>query len=626
MNTTFDISTELEAALAHHQQGDLQQAMTGYQLVLDNAPDNIDALHLLGVAQFQANNIDSAISLLEKTLALNPKHIYALLHYGIVLENTQRFNEALIIYERALAIAPDDASILFNYGNALQSLERYAEAIAAYDHALTIMPHDTNTLFNRGNALRITKHFDDAIHSYTKAIELMPDHVNALHNRGNILQELELFNAALNDFNRILAITPNHIQTLIDKGHALQKLQLFQEALTHYEHALTIVPDNIDFLLNRGHALDRLNRTNEALSCYNKILTIDPNHIHAIYCRGNTLKALQRYQEALVCYNKAIMLDPSFAKAHFNEATTRLLIGDFKHGWEKYEWRWKRDDVVLTMPHYDKPLWMGKESLKNKTLLVHIEQGFGDLIQFCRYTKLIKQAGAKIVLATVSPALLTLLKQINDIDYLVTSDEPLPHFDYYCPLMSLPLIYQTTLANIPAHTPYFHAPKMHIKKWKTTLKNKGKPRIGIAWSGNPIYSSDYQRSIPLEKLTALLACKADFYCLQKEIRPADQEALSTFNNMHILHHDIEDFADTAAIIAAMDIVISVDTSIAHLAGAMGKPMWVMLPYVAEWRWLTERSDSPWYPSAHLIRQQKIGDWASVIEQVKNKLNAFIHAY
>jgi hypothetical protein len=316
---------------------------------------------------------------------------------------------------------------------------------------------------------------------------------------------------------------------------------------------------------------------------------------------------------------------PDYAEAHWNEALTRLLIGDFERGWKKYEWRWKIESFTSKQRDFAQPLWLGADGIEGKSILLHSEQGFGDTIQFCRYVPLVAACGARVILAVQKP-LHELMSTLTGAAQIVFTGEPLPHFDIHCPLASLPLAVGTRLESIPSTTPYLHAPAHALQHWKTRLEPRDRLRIGICWAGNPNHKSDVSRSIGLSPLLPLLTnTDVQFFSLQKDLRAGDAEILR--NNRHITHlgQEIETFSDTAAIISSMDLVISIDTSVVHLAGSLGKPIWILLQFVPDWRWLLDREDSPWYPTARLFRQNETRSWDGVISRVHAAMQVFCRA-
>ena len=498
-------------------------------------------------------------------------------------------------------------------------LKQPAEALASHGRAPRAQPDHARALYNRAGALRDLQRPAEALAAYDEALLIKPDYAEAFNNRGLALLDLQRPAEALASFERALQIRPDYARALNNLGNTLQALQRPAEALASYDRLLAFQPAHAGALYNRGIVLRELRRPAEALTSFERALSIDPNHVDALNNRGIVLRDLGRPLEALASYDQALSIDPDNAETHSNRGCLRLLLGDFGRGWEEFEWRWRVRDFAPWRREFAQPLWLGDEPLAGRTILLHAEQGFGDAIHFVRYASLVAARGAKVVLE-VPPPLTALLARIEGASLVVGRGEKLPRFDCHCPLLSLPLAFKTRLDTIPTAIPYLSAPEDRIIKWKQRLPQSGMRRIGIAWAGNPNFKGDQTRSIGLARFSPLLSLPGiAFLSLQKDLRDGDRDILR--NNSHVIHlgDAIADFGDTAAIMSLLDLVITSDTSVAHLAGALGKPVWVLLQYVADWRWLLDRSDSPWYPAARLFRQPEIDDWESVIGQVKDAL-------
>jgi len=363
-----------------------------------------------------------------------------------------------------------------------------------------------------------------------------------------------------------------------------------------------------------------LNRPAEALLCYQRALAVKPDYAFALVNCGTALNYLGRDDEALASFDRALALEPELAEAHWNKGLLCLTRGDFAHGWDGFEWRWRRDSE-LKPRDFAQPQWRG-EDLAGKTILLHAEQGFGDSIQFVRYLPMVQAKGSRVVLE-LPDSLVPLTGDLARDATLVSPGAELPGFDVHCPLMSLPLAFGTTLDSIPARVPYLRVPAERLDTWRARLPRTDTPRVGLVWSGKPSHKNDHNRSIALKRLAPLLKVPGIcFVSLQREYREADLAILAQFPQVASLDEKLHDFADTAGIIEQLDLVIAVDTAVAHLAGALGKPLWLLISHIQDWRWLTGRSDSPWYPSARLFRQPRIGDWDSVIERVAAELTNF----
>jgi tetratricopeptide (TPR) repeat protein len=363
--------------------------------------------------------------------------------------------------------------------------------------------------------------------------------------------------------------------------------------------------------------LQDLKRLDDALASYDRAIAIKPDYAEAYSNRGVTLKDLKRLDDALASYDRAIELKPDYANAYWNKSLLKILNGDYLEGWQLYEWRWKTE-LLIYLRGYKQPLWLDTQSLLNKTLLIYPEQGLGDYIQCIRYAVLVEQLGATVILEVPSE-LMSLVSTLKGQFTLVESGKPLPEFDYHCPVMSLPLAFKTTVDTIPADLPYLYTNEDKKQHWQEKLGNKTVTKIGLVWSGSTTHNNDHNRSLLLQQLSSLLELPVEFHSLQKEVRTVDIKTLTEFPSIHQHQDDLQDFSDTAALVDAMDIIISVDTSVAHLAGAMGKKVFVLVPYAPDYRWMLDRPDSPWYPSATLFRQPALDDWESVIVEIKQLL-------
>jgi len=576
----------LQQGLSLHMQGQLDLAQDCYQKLLEIHPRQFDALHLLGYIAHQRGAHERAIELIRQALEIDPNH----------------------------------ATAHLNLGNAIAALQHPELALACFDRALQLRPDYADAHMNRGNLLAQTGKLDDALSAYDRALLIKPDHVDALINRSNVLRTQGRPHEALAGYELALRLRPNSAAGHYNRGNIMQDLVRHTDAIACYEQALAIDPRFAEAANNRSVSLLALDQPEEALRSVEMALALKPDYPFAIYNRGNALRDRGEYQEALACYADVQRRTPEYPRAHWNEALCRLLIGDFEQGWLKHEWRWKTDTFTSPFRGFPEPLWLGSESLQGKTILLHAEQGFGDTVQFCRYSRLVAALGATVVLE-VQPALMSLLATLEGVDQLVATGAPLPRFDYQSPLLSLPLAFHTTLETIPAE-PYLSADAAQAEVWRDRLGTRTRPRVGLVWSGNPAHINDKKRTIPLSQIVRLLSGDLQFISLQKEIRASDQASLDQHPEIFDPRDQLGDFADTAALISILDLVITVDTAVAHLAGALGKPVWLLLPATPDWRWLLKREDSPWYPSARLFRQATAGDWDGVIANVARALGEF----
>jgi len=467
----------------------------------------------------------------------------------------------------------------FREGNALQEVARFAEAVASYDRAIRLKPDYSEAYRNRGNALKQLGRLAEAVASYDHAIALRPS-VASYTNRGNVLRELKRTEEALQSYERAIALDPRYAEIHNNCGSALQELGRFEEALASYQRAIDLKPAYAEGHSNLGVALTKLGRVDEAIAAF----------------------------------DKAIALKGDYPEAIWNRGLAHLLAGRFASGWRDYEAR-KKARAPVGNRSYPKPLWLGDAPLSGKTILVHWEQGFGDTIQFSRYAALLADADARVLFAPQRP-LKRLMETLDPRVQIVDVDEPLPEFDFHCPLMSLPLAFGTEPRTIPCTQPYLHVDGEKASAWRDVLGERTRPFIGVAWSGRD--KPDRTRSIDFRRFTALLDDRYQFVSLQKDVNEEDRPFLAAAKMIH-LGDDLGDFADTAAICSLMDLVISVDTALAHLAGALGIPVWLLLPNVPDWRWMLDRSDSPWYPTMTLMRQRQRGDWDETLRQVRSAL-------
>jgi hypothetical protein len=442
-------------------------------------------------------------------------------------------------------------------------------------------------------------------------------------------------NAALASYDHAIVANAHCAEAYSNRGNILKQLNELSAALASYDHAIAIRPDYAEAYSNRGMVLGALKQWDAALDSYDRSIAIKADLAEAHYNRANLLQELRQADAACAAYDRAIAIKPGYAEAHFNRSLLLLLSGDYERGWGEYEWRWRtigglvaKKDVKL-----ERPLWLGDEPIAGRTIVIVSEQGLGDTLQFCRYVSLVAALGANVIVRAQSP-LRSLLAELDGVAQVVTEGEALPPFDYYCPMMSLPTAFKTTIASVPVHIPYLRSSAEKLLYWRGVLGEKSKPRIGLVWSGGfrpnhpELWSINSRRNIPLDRLAVLKHPNVEFYSLQKG-QPAESELAELisrgWDGPHLNDHThlLQDFSDTAALIENLDLVISVDTSTAHLAGALGKPVWILNRFDGCWRWLLDRTDSPWYPTVKLYRQDKSGDWDGVIQRVKEDLTQLV---
>jgi tetratricopeptide (TPR) repeat protein len=537
---------------------------------------------------------------------------------AIDLHRSGHLYEAAQAYSEILACEPGHFDALHLLGLVRHQQGDPIEGLRWVAAALKVNATSADALSNYGLILDILKRHQEALECFEKALLLQCDHVNTLNNRGLSLLALGRNAEALASWDRALATDPDHVDASRNRGNALRSCKQFAAALASYERVLALQPDNLDVLNNCGSTLADLGRFEEAIACFDRALAISPHQPELLINKGNVLVDLHRFEEALSCYGAAIG-GSRHAEAKWRESLVRLRLGQFDRGWRDYEWRWQQASWASQRRNFAAPQWSGNEPLAGKTIMLHAEQGFGDTLQFVRYAKHVAELGPTVLLE-VQPPLIPLLSGLAGVTSILPRGETLPAFDFHCPLMSLPLALRTTADTIPADIPYLRAPGDRIAIWRERLGVKRRLRVGICWAGNPAHQKDSARSIALSRLRPLVsAAGIEFVSLQRDLAPPDAAVLRSHRDIVHVGSDLRDFADTAAVISLLDLVVSVDTSIAHLAGALGRPVWVLLPFSSDFRWLVGREDSPWYPTARLFRQPRSDDWESVLASVQADL-------
>ena len=508
------------------------------------------------IQAFENGNLDSADLMLKRLLQVDSKNLPALHVLGLVKASQGSYKESADYLGRAARLNPNDGSIQYNLAKALMDCGDAKGAIPHHKKAIELNPKNLQAWLNFAETVYYLKRYDEALECCERALQIKPDYYEALNNKGLILHGLKRYDEALEYCERALQIKPDYYEALNNKGLILHDLKRYDEALSLYDQALYIRPDYFDALWNKSLAF--------------------------------------------------------------------LVKGDFNNGLPLYENRWlseQMQNIAGGLRSFSKPKWLGNESIDGKTILLHGEQGLGDFIQFCRYAKLVSDLGAHVLLETPEP-LVSLLANLEGVAEVIIKGKPLPIFDYQTPLLSLPFAFKTSLENIPCPKSYISLndhPKK-LKEWQDKLGRKAKPRIGLVWSGNPNHQNDRNRSLELRQILPYLPNEFEYLSLQKEYRKQDELSLS--ENPHIINmaNQLSSFLDTAALIDCLDLVIAVDTSVAHLSAAMGKETWLLLPYAPDWRWLAEGDKSPWYSTMKLYRQPSIGNWNVPLERIKVNLD------
>jgi tetratricopeptide (TPR) repeat protein len=583
-----------EAGLAHMRAERHLDAQLCCRQALAVDPDHADTLHLMGQLSLHAKQYDLAVEWLSRAIRREARPAY-LASLGTALLNQGRREDALKAFDKAVQLQPDDADLWTKLGNALVEVERPADAILSFEQALKLDPRHWDAANKAALLFLQSGRFEEALICCNLCDELQPD--------GSL--------------------------TLSMRALTLYNLRRFEEALADNRRAHALDPTNADICNNTGNVLRSLGRDEEALAWFDQALQLRPNFATAVANKAVSLAELRRFDEAFAAYYRARAIDPNDALAEWNLALLQLQTGNFRDGWAGREARWKIPS--LSDGYYPKlsaPAWSGAEPIAGKTILLCADEGLGDAFQFARYVPIVAARGARVILV-VHDVLCFLMAGLTGVsECLPKSAATLPAFDFHCPLSRLPLVFGTRLDTIPAEKSYLPPPAPdRAQGWQERLGPHDRLRVGLVWSGNPKHNNDRNRSIPLRELARILDVDATFVSLQKVPKPDDRAALLERAEIVDPTADLTDFADTAALISCLDLVITVDTSVAHLAGALGCPTWILLPYYApDFRWLLDRDDSPWYPSVRLFRQGHSRDYADVLERVLEELQTRVVAW
>jgi len=448
-----------------------------------------------------------------------------------------------------------------------------------------------------------------------KAAAPATDTFETLFSQATTAATAQDFARAIPLYDQAIAADPSRPEAYYKRANALKDTGRLQEALASYNQAIERKPDYAYAFGNRAFVQQSLGLLEEALASYDQAIAIDPNDILAHNNRALLLQLLYRWDEALASYDHAIAINPGYADAHYNRSLTALFLGDFASGWPDFEWRWQVAQRINIgdARKFIQPVWRGDQPLAGKRLLVYSEQGLGDTLQFCRYASLAAAQGATVILE-VQPSLVSVVKTLEGASQVIAMGSPLPAFDYHCSLMSLPLAFKTTADSIPSAQKYLRSNPEKVTEWRTALGERRTPRVGLVWSGNPNNPIDVRRSLSLAQWIPKLPPGFQYFCLQNDVRRTDQAALDASQRI-VSSGEFPSFESTAAFCECLDVVVCVDTSVTHLAGALGKRTWVLIPYVPDWRWMRDREDTPWYPSLKLYRQKVAGEWDEVLDRV-----------
>jgi tetratricopeptide (TPR) repeat protein len=632
--------------------GHLDEAERHYREALARDPGNETALNNLGALLAQRGQPELGEPLIREAVSVNPNYADAHSNLAVILNGKGEIDAAIAEFERTVALRPDLAAAHFALASALAAKGKLEEAITAYRQAITCKPDYTEAQLNLGSALMETgaideaiaayrqatagkpdipeahlrivvafekkREIDEAIAAYGQAIAWNPVYAEAYFGLGNALKSKGKLDEAIAAYRRAIEITPGLVSAYANLGIVLNDKGSVDEAIVAFRQAIAIKPDYAAAHSNLGLALKEKGFIDDAIAAYRQAIVIKPDFAAAHSNLGLALKEKGLIDEAISAQRRAIAIKPDFPEAHFGLAVTLLINGDHAEGWREYEWRWKGGTwEKITPREFIQPLWQG-EDIAHKTLLVHAEQGHGDTLQFVRLIPMLAQRCKRVVLEARSQ-LVALLRRAGLPATIVAKGEQLPDFDFHLPLLSAPAVLGTTEATIPTDVPYLSAEPARVAGWGDKIGTERGLKVGLVWAGNPKHKNDRNRSIAVEQLQPMLAVPGvRWFSLQVGERAGDLRRLSP-GAVADLSSRLTDFAETAAAIANLDLVVTVDTAVAHLAGALGRPVWVLLPFAPDWRWLLGREDSPWYPTARLFRQCRPGDWDEVFARIAAEL-------
>ncbi|MBS0417407.1 MAG: tetratricopeptide repeat protein [Proteobacteria bacterium] len=613
----------LTQAIGAHQNGRLQEAMRLYQQVLHAEPRNVDALRLMGLALSSIGRQAEAIACYDRALAIQPSLAIAHRGRGMALMQLGKAQEALASFNTAVRLAPNDEVSLNSMGVILLSLGQAAMALASFDRALALQPNDPTASHNRGLALMSLARYDEARQSFERTLQLAPGSVPTLMWRGKCYLEMGRPAEALASLQQACTLAPGDFAANFQLGITLARLNRKDEAVAAFSAAIAGNARSAEAFNNRGAVLVRQFRPADAIADFRRAIELNPGYADAYVNYGNTLKGLGQYSAALQQLDHALTLKPGDLTARWSKALIQLSRGNFAEGWPLYESRLELEPARQLQRNYNRPRWTGAEPLNGRSLLVHAEQGLGDTLQFARYIRPLEDLGARVVFE-VQPVLMQLLRSLPTQATLIARGDPVPDTDFHTPLLSLPLALQTRLDTIPGGAPYLSVDTQAEQTWRERLTALPGRKIGILWHGNPEaeqISALQARSYPLAAAAPLAQLSGVTLVSLQKGPGAEQRRQVDFADRVVQLTDPQHMGaaelatETAPLLKCLDLVITADTALAHLAGALGVRVWLVLQSVPDWRWLVDRSDSPWYPSMRLFRQRTAGNWVEVFEDI-----------
>ncbi len=611
---------DFKTGVAHHLNGQLDAAAAAYSRAIALNNQHPYAIHNLATIILGLGHRERAIGLFQLATVIKPDYSEAYVNWGLLLNQDGHSEVAIEKFEKAIELDGNNSSARLQLADIHRVQQRYELALEGYRAVLAITPQSIEAHNNMGISYRRLDLDEKAFKCFERALAINPEFVDALVNSANCLDEYDLQDEAIARLQRALEINPNVAAIYNNLGIALTKVGRYPEALEVLEKAITMSDGSVDVVSNFANTLNKSGKTVEAVETYNTLLSDNEDHYGAYNNLGNALKDMARYEEAREMFRKSTQINPEFAHAHANLGYVQLLLGEFSEGWVEYGWRGIIKGSKLARRTYNPPPWQG-EKLAGKTIYVYPEQGLGDIVQFARYAVMLKDLGARVIME-VPLNLRDLFPQLPGIDGLNLKDTPPPPFDYHVSIMDLPEHFKTTLETIPCPKRYLTVDAERDNQWSERMQGDGKFRVGIIWAGNPEHTNDRNRSLALSQIRPLVELQGvTVYSLQVG---KDGEAHQMYGEKIIdLAPQLTNFAETAGAMNHLDLIISVDTSPLHVAGALGRPVWGLIPYIPDWRWLLDRDDSPWYPSLQLFRQGEDRRWepviARIVTAVKEKL-------
>ena len=601
------------------QKGDIYGASDALRTAIKSDPNNLQALFNYGVVLLEINEIPAAIGAFRKAIHLLPHFPEAYFNLGNALFKQDSVSEAITCYRQAVILKPDHIDAHYNLGLALKRNQEFNQAALAFEHVISFQPEHADALFNLGLILHFKEDLETAKTFYQKAINADSNQNPARYNLGIVFSDQKNYTAAVAIFKELVELQPDYPEAFNNLGLALFSCEKLDEAEVYLQKAIELRADFYDAYSNLGNIFLEWEELSKAKEYYKKAVSFKHDFHKAWYNLAKCYSLENNLPESLKTYRKAIEIKYDLVEAHWNLSHVLLANGEFSEGFKEYLWRWQRKEAIFIK--FTQPEWQG-ETIPYGTLLVHTEQGLGDAIQFVRYLKMVKPRVKKLILAC-EKTLIGLFATVAGIDELIDKTA-IPQIadkvDYHVPILNLPTIFETTLASTPDQVPYVTEDQSMVEKHKHHFQNfQDIFKVGIVWQGNPLHKNDHNRSCRLDDFLPLLSIpQTVFFNLQK-----NNDDKTHVKNLKNLGPFLDTFADTAAIISHLDLIISVDTSVAHLAGAMAKPVWALIPFVPEWRWMLDREDTPWYPTMRLFRQQKRKDWQEVFIRVYAELKQFL---